>query len=152
MAKTVFYENKEYVKKKVFKTSCFFFLIFQKTGLSAKPKYPENRELSETIFSWFFPEIKFPIIVCKKKSTFWLTKIWDILKLSFWKKDFSTILKRARSCYLRIIESWKTYFYGRKLLTIKVGHFNTTSHTRKTNRIEFFRTLQTKIIILSLSS
>ena len=48
MAKTVFHDKKEFQNLMVFEKHEKKF--FRKTGLPAKPEYPENRESSETIF------------------------------------------------------------------------------------------------------
>ncbi len=54
LAKTFFHDKKEYVKIKFL--NIMFFKenekknFFRKSGLLAKPKYPENLETSETFF------------------------------------------------------------------------------------------------------
>ncbi len=68
LGRTLFYDKILISQKKVHRIIMVFEekKIFRKTGLSAKPEYPENRETCQTFFSRFSPKIKFSTSPCEK--------------------------------------------------------------------------------------
>jgi len=69
-------------------------IFFRKTGLPAKPDYPENCETWETFFPWFFPLIKFSTSPYKKNQKS-ISEIRDVPKLIKISEIFTDYIKIA---------------------------------------------------------